>query len=740
LPNSATLTDTQRKRAQNAALLSQLFAIMTTMVVSGQYIILYANDVLGFSPQKIALIFSLAPFASILRLPIIPWVERIGLINSLKIARLGQIVAIIGLILIPADRMSFTWLALLVMIFVMFRELGFGTVWGPLMQHITTNDDRGGFFGRMRTSFTLINLSLSAGVALVIGQTMGEFHFKIILAICVFGCMNSIFWARLIPEPPRRSENESEHGEHSIKGLWSLVKTSPLFRIPLLVTLTISLAQLPIGIVYFREALHVPANVMGAQIFCSTLGQVISLIMWGKISDSLGFRPMLAGLMWLTLGLSFLIWFIPVFPTGAQAYQDLIANYTPGLTALMLYGFGNGVLMAGLGIATTAVNHYHVNAKNSLAALNLFALVQLVFQAVIMLFIGMLLQNVVIPNAAEVNPEVWFSFDWFKVYRGALVPLIMLLAIPAILKLPNLKPWIGVSDFFAVFRYNPVRSMLGSRRIYDEDETHRIHFARSLGETNNPMNLSMLGDLLKDPSYEVKVETIRSLAQSGSDFAGERLLEILKDPEWRGLWGQVAWGLGELRYQQAVDTLIERLDLSNPPRARGMAARALGKIKDKRALQPLLETINTEEEYLHIISACSWALLQFENPEFTETAFLSIIKLRNREERYELLSILSRMMNISDRWILISDSRASAAKCLEDYIETFSIKWRQERSDLITALEQKDKSTIHQRLRDTLATRASGELSPQKTLLSALDQTDEWTPIAVLAAAWLLLK
>ena len=740
MPNSATLTDTQRKRAQNAALLSQLFAIMTTMVVSGQYIILYANDVLGFSPQKIALIFSLAPFASILRLPIIPWVERIGLINSLKIARMGQIVAIIGLILIPADRMSFTWLALLVMIFVMFRELGFGTVWGPLMQHITTNDDRGGFFGRMRTSFTLINLSLSAGVALVIGQTMGEFHFKIILAICVFGCMNSIFWARLIPEPPRRSENESENGEHSIKGLWSLVKTSPLFRIPLLVTLTISLAQLPIGIVYFREALHVPANVMGAQIFCSTLGQVISLIMWGKISDSLGFRPMLAGLMWLTLGLSFLIWFIPVFPTGAQAYQDLIANYTPGLTALMLYGFGNGVLMAGLGIATTAVNHYHVNAKNSLAALNLFALVQLVFQAVIMLFIGMLLQNVVIPNAAEVNPEVWFSFDWFKVYRGALVPLIMLLAIPAILKLPNLKPWIGVSDFFAVFRYNPVRSMLGSRRIYDEDETHRIRFARSLGETNNPMNLSMLGDLLKDPSYEVKVETIRSLAQSGSDFAGERLLEILKDPEWRGLCGQVAWGLGELRYQQAVDTLIERLDLSNPPRARGMAARALGKIKDKRALQPLLETINTEEEYLHIISACSWALLQFENPEFTETAFLSIIKLRNREERYELLSILSRMMNISDRWILISDSRASAAKCLEDYIETFSIKWRQERSDLITALEQKDKSTIHQRLRDTLATRASGELSPQKTLLSALDQTDEWTPIAVLAAAWLLLK
>lgn len=738
--NSASLTGPQRKRAQNAALLSQLLAIMTTMVVSGQYIILYANDVLGFSPQKIALIFSLAPFASILRLPIIPWVERIGLINSLKIARLGQIVAIIGLILIPADRMSFTWLALLVMIFVMFRELGFGTVWGPLMQHITTNDDRGGFFGRMRTSFTLVNLSLSAGVALVIGQTMGEFHFKIILAICVFGCMNSIFWARLIPEPPRRGENGSEQGDHSFKGLRSLVKTSPLFRIPLLVTLTISLAQLPIGIVYFREALHVPANVMGAQIFCATLGQVISLIMWGKISDSLGFRPMLAGLMWLTVGLSFLIWFIPVFPTGAQAYQDLITNYTPGLTALMLYGFGNGVLMAGLGIATTAVNHYHVNAKDSLAALNLFALIQLVFQAAVMLVIGGLLQYVVIPNAEDVNLQGWFTFDWFKAFRGALVPVIMLLAIPAILKLPNLKPWIGVSDFFAVFRYNPVRSMLGARRIYDEDETHRIQFARSLGETNNPMNLSLLDNLLKDPSYEVKVETIRSLSQSGSDFAGERLLDILKDPEWRGLWGQVAWGLGELRYPKAVETLIERLDLSNPPRARGMSARALGKIKDDRAVQPLLETIRNEQDYLHIISACSWALLQFENPEFTEMAFLSIIKLRNREERYELLSILSRMMGISDRWILISDSRVSAAKCLLDYIETFSNTWRKERTLIINALEQNDKLTIDRLVAEALEETVSVSVSPQQSLSNALQQTTEWTPIAVLATAWLLLK
>ncbi|MDA0347835.1 MAG: MFS transporter [Verrucomicrobia bacterium] len=734
------LTEPQRKRAQNAALLSQLFAIMITMVVSGQYMILYANDVLGFSPQQIALIFSLAPFASIFRLPMISWIERIGLTVSLQIARVGQILIIISLLLIPADLLSFPLLAGLILIFVLFRELGLSTVWGPLMQHITTDDDRGTFFARMRASFTMVNLSLSAGVALLIGQKMEATQYKIILAVCILGSLNSIFWSRRIPEPPKRGEDGYEAGDHSMKGLWKLFKTSPLFRIPLLVTLTVSLAELPIAIVYFREALHVPANLMGAQIFCATLGQVLSLLLWGKISDSLGFRPMLAGLLWLTLGMSLLIWIIPVFPYDLQSSADMFQEYLPGIIALMLYGFGNGVLLAGLGIATTAVNHYHVNAKNSLAALNLFALIQLLFQAAIMLVIGVLLQKIVIPQSLDATYHTGFTFDWFKAFRGGLVPLLMLLSIPAVLKLPNLKPWIGVSDFFAVFRYNPFRSMLGGRRIYDENESQRIQFARSLGETNNPLNLSMLGVLLKDPSYEVKVETIRSLAYTGSDFAGEELLKLLKDPEWRGLWNHAAWGLGELKYQCAVDLLIERLEPNSPPRVRGMAARALGKLKNPKAIQPLLDTLENETMYPHIISACSWALLQIENTASTETAFLSIIKLREREERYELLSILSRMMGISDRWILISDSRTSAHKCLHDYIETFSKKWKQEREFIIQALENQNKEVIHQALTDLLDLAPINELLPQRSLSRALEKTESWTPVTVLAAAWLLLK
>ena len=96
------MTDRDRAKAQRAALLSQLFALMVTMVIAGEYIMLYANDVLGLSPQKIALIFSLAPFFSALRLPAIPYIQRFGLVRTLRTARALQSCVILTFIAVPA--------------------------------------------------------------------------------------------------------------------------------------------------------------------------------------------------------------------------------------------------------------------------------------------------------------------------------------------------------------------------------------------------------------------------------------------------------------------------------------------------------------------------------------------------------------------------------------------------------------------------------------------------------------
>lgn len=735
------LSQRDRSKAQTAAMLSQMFGTMIAMVASGQYIILYANDVLGFSPQSIALIFSVAPFAAALRLPAMPYVQQLGLVNSLQVSRLGQAAVLLALLLIPAVNLGFPLLVILIAWFVVFRELGMGTVWQPLMRHITTIEDRGAFFGRMRTLFMLVNLSLSGTVAVFIGRRLEEYQFKVIVAVAIIGSLNAVFWSRRLPEPPRQMDGSHHLLRRMLVGFRRSIR-SPLFRLPLVVTLVISMAQLPIALIYFREALHVPADLLGLQIFCATLGQVMSLILWGRVSDTLGFRPMLAGLLWLAIGLSLILWLVVPFPVQDNSMAELFARFPVSTGALLLFGLGNGILNAGLGIATTSVMHYHVDERNSLAAMNLFALVQLLFQAVVMLLLGALLQRVVIPTEVTPHASGLLSFDWFKAFRSGLVPVLMLLSIPLVLRLPNLKPWFSVNDFFAAIRHNPVRSLFVIRKVYDESEEQRLALARSLGDSPNPLNYTILERLLRDPSIEVKVEAIRSLARTRSAFAGETLVGILKDPERRVLWDPTAWALGELRHADAVPILTVRLaDKDIPSQIRAACARALGRIRRPEAINPIQRALSEEEEHLSVISACAWALLHLNVRDHAESAFRSLLRLRNREERYELMSILSRWMEITDRWVLLSESDLSARRDLERFIEEQPAHWKQERAPLIEALTSRDAPTVSRALEERIANPPHEANRVVNDLVRVLrNNAESWSPLCVLAVAYLCLS
>ena len=738
MSDARQMTDRERAKAQRAALLSQLFAIMVTMVIAGEYMMLYANDVLGLSPQKIAIIFSLAPFASILRLPAIPYIQRFGLVRTLRTARALQSVIILIFIAVPAAYMEWPLLALLIVFFVTFRELGLGAVWQPLMRNITTQNDRGLFFGRLRTWFTVVNLLLSGGIALFVGQRMEEGIFKFILVIAFLGTLNSIFWARLIPEPEVAQNGRMPGLWRSAKHIWFLLRRSKLFRLPLIIALVITSGQIPIGIVYFREALHVPVGILGAQIFCMTLGQVISLILWGKLSDAMGFRPMLTSLLGLTSVLLLILWFVHPFPLEEMPLIEILNTNALSVAALMVFGFVGGVLNAGVGIAITAVTHYHVSSRDSLANLNLFALFQLLFQSSLMLALGFYLQQFVQPRMAPADPNTLFYFDWYKVYSAGLVPVLMILCIPLASRLPNVKPWFGVSDFFSALRYTPWRSLVGRRRLLDGDEDHRIELARSLGDSPNPLNIEPLAELLQDPSFEVKIEAIRSLARARSEFAGHKLVAILEDKERRSLWDHTAWALGELGHGAGVDLLIERLQATSPARARAMAARALGKIGDRRAIDPILRVLNEESSSLHVIAGCCWALLRLEAREHADYAFRGLMKLREREERYEMLSIFSRWLGVTDRWILMSNSRAPAWESLHAFLDEFSREWRAERSEIIDVFRARERPALERFLGERIAALRNEERQLPESLLTVLKETSDWSPLCVLATAYLL--
>ena len=280
---------------------------------------------------------------------------------------------------------------------------------------------------------------------------------------------------------------------------------------------------------------------------------------------------------------------------------------------------------------------------------------------------------------------------------------------------------------------------MGRRRLLDEDEDHRIELARSLGDSRNPLNIEPLAELLQDPSLEVKIEAIRSLARSRSDFAGQKLVEILKDEERRSLWDHAAWALGELGHVSAVDLLIDRLEDSSPVRARAMAARALGKIGDPRAIDSVLRVLNEESRSLHVIAGCCWALLRLDAHEHADIAFRGLMKLREREERYEMLSIFSRWLGVTDRWILMSNSRATAWESLNAFLDEFSNDWKAERSAVVEIFQKRDRGRLEKSFSECVASLQGEEKELPTSLLTVLKETSDWSPLCVLATVYLLL-
>lgn len=81
-----SFTDTQRKKGQNAALLSNLFASLNQYIVLGALMMLYANDVLGLYPKRISKILAIVPLIALLRIPFLQAIQNFGRVKVLIVA------------------------------------------------------------------------------------------------------------------------------------------------------------------------------------------------------------------------------------------------------------------------------------------------------------------------------------------------------------------------------------------------------------------------------------------------------------------------------------------------------------------------------------------------------------------------------------------------------------------------------------------------------------------------------
>jgi MFS family permease len=727
------LTAAQRKLGQRSALLANLFMGGTHFIVQGVMMMLYANDVLGFTPKRIAYVLATLPLVGLVRLAFLEQIRRIGMVRLLTATSTARLVCVVLLIAIPASSLSFPLFLAILVSYAATQHLGAGAVWQPLLRDITTEDDRGRFFARMRFSFTSVSALISGVIPFFVGTHITEWQFKALLILAVTGQINHLFWIRRIPEISNRDEKPL--GGIRQKRLLAVMKSSRLLRSPLVISCVFVIMGLPIYPLYLKLMLNVPSNVVSWMLFGATFGGALSFLLWGHIADQIGFKPMLKGL----LALSILLLPFHVLLSPFDAHAAFTPQEVATLAVLLTHALVGGALGAGIGIAMTSIQHTMVRRQDAIEAMNLFQAVTLGLGSLFTLAAGVLLQDVAIPMGMAEGLGGWITIDIIKAYlmvAGVLGTAAILLQLR---KIPNTRPYFDVTDFFMALSTSPLRVTYAQRNVYHEDESKRMQTADWLGQQASPMVLDALVDLLGDPSYDVRVAAIRGLAKTQSALAGDKLLGMLQDENHRSVADHIAWALGELAYAPARDELVKQLSPDCAVRARAMAARALGKLGDASvapALADLITDASLQTSH-HLVSSACRALLRLGNTDHMPQIFRMLNALSTREDRYELMDVLCVYLEITNEWVLKAYSSTSPREALSEHLTYKSPTWHSDNAALETHIQERDLEAVRSAYQQAVS--GSTEDPILKGLQIALAETSEWGPLAVMTAAWLLL-
>lgn len=725
------------EKGQKAAIRTNLSARIQMYILTGAMMQLFANDVLGYSGIEISAILAVIPLVAFLRFPFLKKIQAIGYVKTLIISDFVKIAAVLVLFIIPASKLTYPLYSGLLVAVSLSDQLGGGTVWQPLLRDITTKSNRGAFFSRMRFIFTMIAMVFTAVIPFLIKEEISEGQYKTLLIVVLLGISNHLFWVRKIPElkkePPVK--NKADKGSHS--SFLHTLRHSELLRKPLLIFFCFQFSLFPIIVLYLRQMLNIPSDIISIYTFLTIAGSAISLIIWGRIADAIGFKPMLVGLFIISIALSPLYLLISPLSDNWQGF--VLAERHEQISLIVLFGTGliYGAVQAGAGIALTSIQHVHTTKNDSLSAMSIFSAVIVLITAGQSLFNGFYLDKVAIPFGQIAFLNGLLHVDFIKLYLIFGAGFFQILGIIILRGVPNIRAFYGIIDFFSALRGGSLRSMLLSRNIYHGSENKRSETVQQLGTAVGPLRDDPLMAMLSDPSYDVKVQAIRALA--GSPGAVNILLKLLKDSQYRSVHDHVTWAIGELKMAEAEPVLLERLSTETSDRIQAMIARALAKIGSRRSQKQLLSLFQSSPaDAQHLRASICIALIQLNHYESVGIILPFLREMTARIERYELLNNLCVWYGLPNRWLIEYTDGNSNRGALVAFIERQSSSWRRKRGEICQAVINRDREFIQQKI-GTFSSETAHQ-SLVKALQHEVQNSTEWEPVVLLAAACLIFR
>jgi nitrate/nitrite transporter NarK len=297
---------------------------------------------LGASEFQIGLQAAFLPGLQLLQLPTL---RRIATIRKRSILLFGQFASVIGglplLFLDPL--MDYGEQTARIVVLLSFAVVSAGlnignAVWFPMLRAYIDSDRVGQFFGTIRSvwHFTLILYFITAQWWLA--EHPGDFAPLFIGAWC-FGVLRIPLIARL----PERSELSQD--KIRVREAFALVRhNEQLQRYLFGVTLcaAIRTSTIPFAVVMLRREIGFSSGDILLTTLAFYTGALVSLYLWGAISDRIGSAPIFR---WTSLGMAALILLL----------VSIDSNDAQSLGLMLVFFFAFNALTAGFGVADTQV-------------------------------------------------------------------------------------------------------------------------------------------------------------------------------------------------------------------------------------------------------------------------------------------------------------------------------------------------------------------------------------------------
>jgi HEAT repeat protein/MFS family permease len=629
--------------------------VMVQYTFFGSIFILFLSE-LGLSKSQMGFLLSLLPFFGLVAIFVAPWTERFGLKRTyITFFGLRSLIAA-GLLLTPWVYSSFgpeialIFVATITALFSGLRAIGV-TASFPWVQEYVPNNVRGKY-----TATNNIFTTITGFVAVTVGgwvleHTMGLDGFMMLLATGVlFGWISAGF-ASLIPGGAPRTPVSGQK-----RDLGVALRDSGFVRYLLGVGL-ITLVTVPLGSflpLFMREQVGLSDSAIVWLQTGSLVGTLISSYLWGWAADRYGSIPVM--LYGITARATLPIFWM-LMPRGDESslYVALGIAFLQGV-ADMGWGIGSGRLLYVSVVPPEKRTDY---------------------MALYYAFTGIVGGISQLSGGQLLEATQGLSGQVGIITLDPYVPLFLLNIILPVISLFLLRTiheerGVGVGQFTGIFlRGNPFLAMSSMVRFHlARDEHSTVLMTERLGQAKSPLTVDELLEALEDPRFNVRFEAIVSIARMPADGRLiNALVEILEGSEL-ALTVVAAWALGRLGDPRAIEPLRRSLN-SSYRSVRAHSARALGALRDREVAPLLLERLNEESDrglqmaYASAMGNLRWA-------EATPTLLRLLAETENKGARLELALTLARIVGEEHNFVSLlrqvrSDPGTATSQALSAY-------------------------------------------------------------------------